>query len=678
MNHNYLTLKEDNQKLLETEKKMINESIIFKNRLFNNKKQTKNSVSKKRGKKDLSVKNNNKYSTKSQNNINAHTIYNSSKRKKKSSFKTFNNISMNNCLKNSSIKKNNKMVLNKNTNNTLNNNSYKSSKKHKQNRLNLILNYNDKNILKTMNTSPRISNINLDDGYISSIERSKYYLNTYRDSEKENINKNEEQKFNYRKWNKIIINNIFDNEKKNNNEYAQKSIEYDIYKNGNSIQDAIANNITKQKTISDIPINTNKNKDRNNIFKYCKQMSNLSLFRKNNSNYIGQILSGLKSDQFGRQNNINNMTKKRNIHINKNKNIKNNKSRNKKTISSERLSIDMLPYYFNYPQLDFKNQNIKNSSKNNYLNISYLSPKSNNNISANLNKNDNNKDNKYNLNSRNNNNKNKEEFISRMNTQVIKMKNNKLMESIKTDESKNINIDEINNININMKEKIIKKGEFGDIKEENNIKTKNELYKGEIFNSNTDLLTEKDKGCNFYNKTSIDNIETSFKIINNCNNNNNNTNIYKNKNNFKDLLYSPKHNIFTKKIIGCINMNNTNKKNNNDDNNKNINLMQLNNNNIKFKEQNKIDEKEVTFNIKIDNCNHSNIESNNNINNKEYMELAQKCAKQEKIIYDLMNNVQQLNSQIYDKDLFINELNNQIYSIKYDLLNTLKKTNSSN
>ena len=86
----------------------------------------------------------------------------------------------------------------------------------------------------------------------------------------------------------------------------------------------------------------------------------------------------------------------------------------------------------------------------------------------------------------------------------------------------------------------------------------------------------------------------------------------------------------------------------------------------------------MTFNIKIDNCNHSKIESNNNINNKEYMELAQKCAKQEKIIYDLMNNVQQLNSQIYDKDLLINELNNQIYSIKYDLLNTLKKTNSSN
>ena len=253
----------------------------------------------------------------------------------------------------------------------------------------------------------------------------------------------------------------------------KKSIEYDIYKNGNSIQDAIANNITKQKTISDIPINTNKNKDKNNIFKYFKKMSNLSLFRKNNSNYIGQILSGLKSDQFGRPNNINNMTKKRNIHINKNKNIKNNKSRNKKTISSERLSIDMLPYYFNYPQLDLKNQNIKNSSKNNYLNISYLSPKSNNNISANLNKNDNNKDNKYNLNSRNNNNKNKEEFISRMNTQVIKMKNNKLIEKNKNDESKNINIDEINNININKKEKIIKKGEFGDLNEENNIKKKN-------------------------------------------------------------------------------------------------------------------------------------------------------------------------------------------------------------
>ena len=57
------------------------------------------------------------------------------------------------------------------------------------------------------------------------------------------------------------------------------------------------------------------------------------------------------------------------------------------------------------------------------------------------------------------------------------------------------------------------------------------------------------------------------------------------------------------------------------------------------------------------------------------MELAKICANQEKIISDLVKNVQCLNNQICDKDLCINELNNQLYSIKYDLLNTLQKTN---
>ena len=67
--------------------------------------------------------------------------------------------------------------------------------------------------------------------------------------------------------------------------------------------------------------------------------------------------------------------------------------------------------------------------------------------------------------------------------------------------------------------------------------------------------------------------------------------------------------------------------------------------------------------------------SNNKLNNKnQYFELAKICENQEKIISDLVKNVKQLNNQICDKDLQINELNNQLYSIKYDLLNTLQKT----
>ena len=60
-----------------------------------------------------------------------------------------------------------------------------------------------------------------------------------------------------------------------------------------------------------------------------------------------------------------------------------------------------------------------------------------------------------------------------------------------------------------------------------------------------------------------------------------------------------------------------------------------------------------------------------------YLELAKICANQEKIISDLVKNVQKLNSQICNKDLCINELNSQLYSIKYDLLNTLQKTNNN-
>ena len=102
-------------------------------------------------------------------------------------------------------------------------------------------------------------------------------------------------------------------------------------------------------------------------------------------------------------------------------------------------------------------------------------------------------------------------------------------------------------------------------------------------------------------------------------------------------------------------------------NNNNINMTFLSNGTFFSNNNNSINEKRVIFNRKID--------YKKNKFNGDYVELAKICANQEKIISDLVKNVQSLNNQICDKDLCINELNNQLYSIKYDLLNTLQKTN---
>ena len=102
----------------------------------------------------------------------------------------------------------------------------------------------------------------------------------------------------------------------------------------------------------------------------------------------------------------------------------------------------------------------------------------------------------------------------------------------------------------------------------------------------------------------------------------------------------------------------------NDDSNTNNNITFLSNGTI-FSNNN-MNERRVIFNRKID--------YKKNKYNGDYMELAKLCASQEKIISDLVKNVQSLSNQICDKDLCINELNNQLYSIKYDLLNTLEKT----
>ena len=149
-----------------------------------------------------------------------------------------------------------------------------------------------------------------------------------------------------------------------------------------------------------------------------------------------------------------------------------------------------------------------------------------------------------------------------------------------------------------------------------------------------------------------DNLNSSY---NNLNFNMNNTfdkqgkkrrnlsfNIFNNYNNFNPLLY------------------------NNDDSCTNNNISLLSNGSI-LCNNNAIKEKRVLFNRKIG--------YKKNKFNGDYFELAKICVNQEKIISDLVKNVQNLNNQICDKDLCINELNNQLYSIKYDLLNTLQKTN---
>ena len=130
--------------------------------------------------------------------------------------------------------------------------------------------------------------------------------------------------------------------------------------------------------------------------------------------------------------------------------------------------------------------------------------------------------------------------------------------------------------------------------------------------------------------------------------------------------------IFRKKISGCMNIRIT-KKNNNIDNyyfkvfkGNNYNINNSNNRNL--------------FEIEKENKNEINDKCYNNFRENnwyklEYDNLEKICLNQEKIITDLLNNVQKLNYQISDKDQHINKLSNQLYSIKSDLLNTFHKNN---
>ena len=706
-----------NLKLLEAEQRLMNEGIIFKRRIFSHKKEAKNEKLKKNNpNKNLSIKLTEQYLYKKEkdkeNNQNYTNIPMNLSLSKRSSFIKNTHMPINDYtkfeIKTSNYKKsnintnpyyckspnnaNNKNILKYNSSKKYKNNSKKSFnniylKENKDNKN--IKNKDNYNILINSNNSPRVTTTNtkLQNGYISPIDKSKYYLNIYRNSNnstnrdnKDNrYKKYEEQKFNYKKWNKITINNIFDKEKdkdrdKNKNKdndihldnYGEKEKKKiynksDIKINDNGIQEIVIQNFKKEKKpkINEIPCDRKKNKnnniminsylDKNNIFNYCKNMSNLALNKENQNlnNFTQETVNGIKFDQIIRSPEI-----KKSIKINKTNSLKKYKSSHKKSDSMERILFDNKNNFYSrdsYSELKIQKTSSKNksSSKKAYKNANINSNKK---IDNNYNiENQNIFRNKYNLRSNSN---------SELNTQIIKIKNSNLLDFIKNTNSSN----NINNITKSKKEvKINKYKEENIIKQDDNTDVKNNLYENlneEIFNTNTDLLAEKEKGLNNYtfdNKCEIDS-EHSFKVLNNYNNIFDNISVKTkiSQNNINENSSSLKHNIFTKKIIGGINIKNNH-----------LNVINLS---------------EKNYNKKINKINDIEKENiSNNINNKfngDYVELAKICANQEKIISDLVKNVQQLNNQICDKDLCINELNNQLYSIKYDLLNTLQKTNS--
>ena len=693
-NLNLLLITNDNKnktvniKLLEAEQRLMNEGIIFKRRIFSHKKDIKNENQKRaNSKKSLSIKLTDEYIYKKENNKenrqNNANIPISSFHSNKSSFIYNSHSSINDFLKYETKKTNNKKLnttsnpynckspnYNSNKNILKHNSRKKFHNKQEKSFTNIFFKDKENNLLKNCTFSPRVStnNIKLENGYLSPVERSKYYINTYRsrDNRDSRYNRYEEQRFNYKKWNKITINNIFDKEKDNydvkeNNCKEKNDKMYgksDIIINENGIQEIVIQNIKKERKtkVNEIPCNRKKNKnnnimignylDKKNILNYCKQMSNLALAKEYKNNFTTETVSGLKFDQIIRSPEI-----KRNIKINKTNSLKKYKSSNKKSDSMERIISDN-----NYSRKDsfseIKNQ--KTSSKN-----KSSSKKPYNNV-INSNKKE---DNKYNLEEQNiyrNDYNLKTNSNSELTTQIIKIKNHKLLDFIKNNDT--------NSINNTKNKEIITKNKDEDIIKEEYIDIKNNLYdhlNEENFNTNTDLLTEKEKGYNNYtfdNKYEID-TEQSFKILNNYNNNIFDNASVKSKvkqNNIGEAPYSLKYNIFSRKIIGGINIKNNHLNNG----------FFLNEKKTKSKINNKHDKgKENTSN------NNFGDDYKNNQFNGDYVELAKICANQEKIISDLVKNVQQLNNQICDKDLCINELNNQLYSIKYDLLNTLQKTN---
>lgn len=656
---NCITLKEENnQKLLETEKRLINEGVIFKSRLQGHNKESHKKVIKRNDKrKNLSIKITEKF-TKTNNNNSINSM-----RKKKSSFTKINTVSINDFSK-SNIKKNSKNrihILNSNNSphNILSDKKKNNSQKHKK--------------TNTVNVSPYISKANnMENEQFSPFGRNQYnyYINTCKEINNNKNNDEYSQQFNYKKWNKIIVNNIFDkdifgkskenctieNINRNDIKMKNENIKLENKSNKTGFNSNNFRHAKKSKKSNDIPHDQDKIKNKykgniiernNNILKYCKQMTSLALIKEINSNLTWHTMNGFKYEQLLRANKSPKLKSNTNL-LNKidhdnsnniaNNNSKYNKSSIKKSNSLERLLIYYIPQSqeFGLRELDFKNQ--KNSPK-----ITLKHNNSNSNMSSKSQKY--NKDNQSVKTWENDFSQHKYNSISKLNTQIYEI--DKLVDNIKIEEPNDKNNE--NNIN--------KEIPFKEDREDD-LETKNELYDNvneEIYNSNTDLFTEKEKGNIFDNKIELDNTELSFKILNSNGGNNilyENNNTSASKNNIKNIPHPRpiKTNIFTKKIIGGVKINNTDKKN----------------------RENKIDEKEVIFKT------NNNYDNNNIKFNGENMELAKICEYQEKIISDLVKNVQQLNNEISDKNLCINQLNNQLYSIKNDLLNTLQKTNNNN
>ena len=379
------------------------------------------------------------------------------------------------------------------------------------------------------------------------------------------------KKISYKKYNKIIINSLFETNKNKENNM--------------NINNIINNKKNNKKIVNEIPKNKMSLKKRNSFCNYSKQITHFALQKNKNSNNNNKYLS-----QYTQQQNYNDenilyelYSPRNNYNYNNNTNsdIKYNyktSNKNKELFTDGNIGI---------------NNNINNNNNEQYKTkrISKISLKHS----------INNKINKFNLenleilqNSKSSLNNNfKQNKNKKLVTEEIKIKNSKLLDYMKKSKSN---------------------------KKESNLNSS-------INNLNFNIEATYDK----YSKRKRN---LSFNIFNSFNPDSN------------PLLFS------------------------NDDsyiNNNNINMTYLSNGTFFSNNNNSINEKRVIFNRKID--------YKKNKFNGDYVELAKICANQEKIISDLVKNVQSLNNQICDKDLCINELNNQLYSIKYDLLNTLQKTN---
>ena len=379
------------------------------------------------------------------------------------------------------------------------------------------------------------------------------------------------KKISNKKYNKIIINSLFETNKNKENNM--------------NINNIINNKKNGKKIVNEIPKNKMSLKKRNSFCNYSKQITHFALQKNKNSNNNNKYLSQYTQQQnYNDENILYELYSPRNnynYNNNTNSNIKNyykTSNKNKELFTDGNIGI---------------NNNINNNNNEQYKTkrISKISLKHS----------INNKINKFNLenldilqNSKNSLNNNfKQNKNKKLVTQEIKIKNSKLLDYMKKSKSNkkepNLN-SSINNLNFNIEAT--------------------------------------------YDKYSKRKRNLSFNIFNSFNPDSN------------PLLFS------------------------NDDsyiNNNNINMTFLSNGTFFSNNNNSINEKRVIFNRKID--------YKKNKFNGDYVELAKICANQEKIISDLVKNVQSLNNQICDKDLCINELNNQLYSIKYDLLNTLQKTN---